>query len=149
MQFFVFNDMRLDNAFRKLCSKLYFKAEAQQIDRILEAFANRYWECNTDCIFGSAGNKIHIESVVFYANLCVYRYCVCSGVFFIIVKHGSSCRSRKSRPHDTIRVHTKYNVHSARPKRSSRTHGQRIRTRAIPQGNFIYMCESVCADHFF
>lgn len=46
--------MRLDSAFRKLCSKLYFKAEAQQIDRILESFANRYWDCNQDCLFGSA-----------------------------------------------------------------------------------------------
>ncbi|KAG1307474.1 hypothetical protein G6F64_006789 [Rhizopus arrhizus] len=54
MQYFNFDDMRLDTGFRKLCSKLYFKAEAQQIDRILEAFANRYWECNTDCLLGSS-----------------------------------------------------------------------------------------------
>ncbi|CEP17034.1 hypothetical protein [Parasitella parasitica] len=54
MQFFVFSEMQLDSAFRKLCSKLYFKAEAQQIDRILESFANRYWECNPASLFGSA-----------------------------------------------------------------------------------------------
>ncbi|KAK4521507.1 Tubulin beta chain (Beta tubulin) [Mucor velutinosus] len=54
MQFFVFTEMRLDSAFRNLCSKLYFKAEAQQIDRILESFANRYWDCNPECLFGSA-----------------------------------------------------------------------------------------------
>ncbi|KAI8639739.1 hypothetical protein BD408DRAFT_434851 [Parasitella parasitica] len=54
MQFFVFTEMQLDSAFRKLCSKLYFKAEAQQIDRILESFANRYWECNPASLFGSA-----------------------------------------------------------------------------------------------
>jgi Sec7-like guanine-nucleotide exchange factor len=58
MQFFVFTDMRLDSAFRKLCSKLYFKAEAQQIDRILESFANRYWDCNPNSLFGSAGMHI-------------------------------------------------------------------------------------------
>ena len=57
MQLFVFHEMRLDSAFRKLCSKLYFKAEAQQIDRILECFANRYWECNPDNLFGSAGKE--------------------------------------------------------------------------------------------
>ncbi|KAI7870410.1 hypothetical protein BDF14DRAFT_1979932 [Spinellus fusiger] len=51
---FQFTRLRLDSAFRKLCSKLYFKAEAQQIDRILEIFAHRYWECNPNCIFGSA-----------------------------------------------------------------------------------------------
>lgn len=57
MDYFNFADMRLDAAFRKLCSKLYFKAEAQQIDRILEVFANRYWECNTGCLLGSAGKR--------------------------------------------------------------------------------------------
>ncbi|KAI8394319.1 uncharacterized protein BYT42DRAFT_554203 [Radiomyces spectabilis] len=51
---FYFANMRLDSAFRKLCSKLYFRAEAQQIDRILEAFANRYWDCNPQSLFGSA-----------------------------------------------------------------------------------------------
>ncbi|KAG2237528.1 hypothetical protein INT48_005564 [Thamnidium elegans] len=54
MDYFYFSDMRLDDAFRKLCSKLYFKAEAQQIDRILETFANRYWDCNQECLYGSA-----------------------------------------------------------------------------------------------
>ncbi|KAG0744520.1 hypothetical protein G6F57_006377 [Rhizopus arrhizus] len=54
MQCFTFSDMRLDAAFRKLCSKLYFKAEAQQIDRILEAFAHQYWDCNKSCLLGSA-----------------------------------------------------------------------------------------------
>ncbi|KAI8994801.1 hypothetical protein BDB01DRAFT_774119 [Pilobolus umbonatus] len=54
MDYFDFTDMRLDDAFRKLCSKLYFKAEAQQIDRILESFANRYWTCNTQSLFGNA-----------------------------------------------------------------------------------------------
>ncbi|RCH79428.1 hypothetical protein CU098_004454, partial [Rhizopus stolonifer] len=44
MQLFQFADMRLDVGFRRLCSKLYFKAEAQQIDRILEQFAHRYWD---------------------------------------------------------------------------------------------------------
>ncbi|CDH49068.1 sec7 domain containing protein [Lichtheimia corymbifera JMRC:FSU:9682] len=54
MDKFEFANMRLDNAFRKLCSKLYFKAEAQQIDRILEVFANRYWTCNPDTILRTA-----------------------------------------------------------------------------------------------
>ncbi|CAO3679790.1 unnamed protein product [Rhizopus stolonifer] len=54
MQCFDFSEMRLESAFRKLCSHLYFKAEAQQIDRILEVFANHYWECNTTCLLGSA-----------------------------------------------------------------------------------------------
>ncbi|KAG2217575.1 hypothetical protein INT45_004928 [Circinella minor] len=54
MKNFQFSHMRLDSAFRKLCSKLYFKAEAQQIDRILEVFAGRYWSCNPRSILKSA-----------------------------------------------------------------------------------------------
>lgn len=38
----------------KLCRKLPLNAETQQIDRILETFAIRYWECNLNSIFGNA-----------------------------------------------------------------------------------------------
>ncbi|KAI8138062.1 hypothetical protein BJV82DRAFT_320182 [Fennellomyces sp. T-0311] len=51
---FNFSAMRVDDAFRVLCRKVYFKAEAQEIDRILEAFAYRYWSCNKDTLYGSA-----------------------------------------------------------------------------------------------
>ncbi|KAI7903926.1 uncharacterized protein BX663DRAFT_485418 [Cokeromyces recurvatus] len=54
MNYFNFSTMRLDTAFRKMCSKLYFRAEAQQIERILEAFAKRYWQCNPKSILGSS-----------------------------------------------------------------------------------------------
>ncbi|KAI7903110.1 Sec7 domain-containing protein [Cokeromyces recurvatus] len=43
MSLFDFSQLSLIESFRKLCFKLYFKAEAQEIDRILEAFAYRYW----------------------------------------------------------------------------------------------------------
>ncbi|ORZ01307.1 hypothetical protein BCR43DRAFT_561575, partial [Syncephalastrum racemosum] len=46
MEKFNFKKMPLDDAFRMLCSKLYLKAESQEIDRILESFARRYWYCN-------------------------------------------------------------------------------------------------------
>ncbi|GJE94948.1 PH and SEC7 domain-containing protein [Phanerochaete sordida] len=54
MDYFDFTGLRLDNAFRRLCGKLFLKAETQQVDRILEQFARRYWECNPTSIFGSA-----------------------------------------------------------------------------------------------
>ncbi|KAI8332599.1 hypothetical protein BC941DRAFT_402253 [Chlamydoabsidia padenii] len=54
MEYFDFVTLRLDSAFRKLCGKLYFKAEAQQIDRILDVFAKRYWKCNPQSIFGNS-----------------------------------------------------------------------------------------------
>ena len=59
---FDFSGLRVDMAFRKLCEKLFLKAETQQIDRILSAFSQRYQECNPDHVFGTADN---IHSVVF------------------------------------------------------------------------------------
>ncbi len=48
--------MRIDVAFRKLCDKLFLRAETQQIDRILETFSQRFWTCNPGSIYGSASN---------------------------------------------------------------------------------------------
>ncbi|KAG2234630.1 hypothetical protein INT48_003438 [Thamnidium elegans] len=50
MNNFDFANIRLDEAFRALCSKLYLKGESQQLDRIIEAFAKRYFECNPTTI---------------------------------------------------------------------------------------------------
>ncbi|KAH7108141.1 hypothetical protein BKA62DRAFT_9648 [Auriculariales sp. MPI-PUGE-AT-0066] len=55
MKYYDFSKLRLDQAFRRLCAKLYLKAETQQVDRILEVFSQRYFECNPQSIFGSAG----------------------------------------------------------------------------------------------
>ena len=40
---------------RDLCAKLYLKAESQEIDRILEGFSTRYYECNPTTVFGTPG----------------------------------------------------------------------------------------------
>ena len=54
---FDFTSMRVDMALRKLCDKLFLRAETQQVDRILEEFARRYWDCNPTSIFGNAGTS--------------------------------------------------------------------------------------------
>lgn len=71
IDFFDFSGLRLDAAFRRvskivernkfptfsyrrLCAKLYLKAETQQVDRILEEFSRRYWDCNPGGVYGSA-----------------------------------------------------------------------------------------------
>ncbi|KIY71151.1 hypothetical protein CYLTODRAFT_408393 [Cylindrobasidium torrendii FP15055 ss-10] len=51
---FDFSGLRLDVAFRQL----FLKGETQQVDRILDEFSRRYWECNPTCVFGSA-NIVH------------------------------------------------------------------------------------------
>lgn len=55
MKHFDFKALKLEQAFRNLCSKLHLKGETQQIDRILSEFAGRYFECNPKCIFGTTG----------------------------------------------------------------------------------------------
>lgn len=42
-------------ALRRLCDKLYLKAETQQVDRILAQFSRRYFDNNPKGVYGSAG----------------------------------------------------------------------------------------------
>ncbi|GAA5975532.1 hypothetical protein JCM11641_004297 [Rhodosporidiobolus odoratus] len=58
---FDFTGLRLDVAFRRLCGKLYLKAETQQVDRILEQFSRRYFEDNPRNVYGSA-DVVHAVS---------------------------------------------------------------------------------------
>jgi PH/SEC7 domain-containing protein len=55
MQYFKMEGQNLVDSFRDLCRKLHLKAESQEIDRIIEAFSARYFECNPTSVFGSAG----------------------------------------------------------------------------------------------
>ncbi|KAF8161062.1 hypothetical protein B0H34DRAFT_673104 [Crassisporium funariophilum] len=61
IDFFDFAGLRLDLAFRRLCAKLFLKGETQQVDRILEQFSRRYWDCNPGGLYGSA-NIVHAVS---------------------------------------------------------------------------------------
>ncbi|KAH7888837.1 hypothetical protein F5I97DRAFT_1804288 [Phlebopus sp. FC_14] len=54
MNYYDFTGLRLDMAFRRLCTKLYLKGETQQVDRILEEFSRRFWDCNLNRLYGSA-----------------------------------------------------------------------------------------------
>lgn len=55
MQYFDMRNLKLDQAFRELCTKLHLKAESQEIDRIIEAFSARFFDCNPNTVYGSAG----------------------------------------------------------------------------------------------
>ncbi|KAI9231498.1 MAG: hypothetical protein BYD32DRAFT_441774 [Podila humilis] len=50
---FDFGGKRLDFAFRSLCQKLVLKGETQEVDRVLEAFAQRYVDCNPQHLLGT------------------------------------------------------------------------------------------------
>lgn len=59
---FDFKETRVDEALRRLCDKLFLRAETQQVDRILASFSKRFWECNPLPVYGSADN---VHAVVF------------------------------------------------------------------------------------
>jgi hypothetical protein len=87
MEFFDFSTLRLDMAFRfvdsdvtfvfglcvdlgfafllllyrRLCEKLFLKAETQQVDRILDEFSKRYWDCNPGGLYGSASTSSRLQ----------------------------------------------------------------------------------------
>jgi PH and SEC7 domain-containing protein len=60
IDYFDFSNMRLDHAFRRLCAKLFLKAETQQVDRILVEFSRRYHECNPDNLFGNSSKLLDV-----------------------------------------------------------------------------------------
>ncbi|KAI5475156.1 SEC7-like domain containing protein [Pseudohyphozyma bogoriensis] len=53
IEYFDFTGLRLDMAFRRLCEKLLLRAEAQQLDRIIEQFGRRYYENNPGTVYES------------------------------------------------------------------------------------------------
>jgi len=55
LELFNFTDDPLDMALRKFLVSVHLPKETQQIDRVVEAFAFRYHECNPD-IYASAEN---------------------------------------------------------------------------------------------
>ncbi|KAK9712211.1 hypothetical protein K7432_007295 [Basidiobolus ranarum] len=62
MNHFDFARMRLEDAFRHFCSKLFLRGESQTIDKILEQFARRYWECNRN---GAFPNQDTVYTIVY------------------------------------------------------------------------------------
>ncbi|KAK4683954.1 hypothetical protein P7C73_g6252, partial [Tremellales sp. Uapishka_1] len=68
MQYFDMRAQSLDQAFRDLCQKLYLKAESQEIDRIIEAFSSRFYECNPSTVFGTPDLSKHMSKADFVRN---------------------------------------------------------------------------------
>ncbi|KAF9998279.1 hypothetical protein BGZ65_006213, partial [Modicella reniformis] len=69
MDHFDFTEKRLDMAFRILCQKLVLKGETQEVDRILEVFAERYVTCNPRSLLGGADHAKDIVHAITYSIL--------------------------------------------------------------------------------
>ena len=55
LELFDWQNLNILAALRGLCGKLYLKGEAQQVDRILDAFSNRWCACNPGHGFKATG----------------------------------------------------------------------------------------------
>ena len=71
MRSFSFFGDPMDMALRKLLMEATLPKETQQIDRVIQGFADRYHECNPG-IFASAG-MLHISDLVSKEMLMSYQ----------------------------------------------------------------------------
>lgn len=55
MDLFDWSDMNILSSLRSLCTKIALKGEAQQVDRVLDAFSRRWCECNPNHGFKATG----------------------------------------------------------------------------------------------
>ena len=58
MELFDWQNQNILAALRGLCGRLYLKGEAQQVDRVLDAFSTRWCACNPNHGFKATGNSI-------------------------------------------------------------------------------------------
>lgn len=59
VELFDWQNLNILAALRGMCGKLYLKGEAQQVDRILDAFSNRWCACNSNHGFKATGMFDH------------------------------------------------------------------------------------------
>ena len=59
MELYDWQSLNILAGLRGLCGKLYLKGEAQQVDRILDAFSSRWCACNPSHGFKATGTSVH------------------------------------------------------------------------------------------
>lgn len=69
MELFEWQNLNILAALRGLCGRLYLKGEAQQVDRILDAFSTRWCACNPLHGFKATGMNNHTISMPVLLNL--------------------------------------------------------------------------------
>jgi Sec7-like guanine-nucleotide exchange factor len=57
MKLYEFANLNILAALRSVCNRLVLKAESQQVDRILDAFAGRWCQCNPNHGFKVTGKS--------------------------------------------------------------------------------------------
>jgi hypothetical protein len=68
MELYDFTNLNILAALRAVCNRLVLKGESQQVDRILDAFAKRWCQCNLNHGFKATGKLLILRFHPFYAN---------------------------------------------------------------------------------
>ncbi|KAK3814583.1 MAG: hypothetical protein JOS17DRAFT_447497 [Linnemannia elongata] len=113
MNHFDFSGKRLDSAFRQLCQKLMLKGETQEVDRVLEAFAQRYIDCNHQSILGS-------KDVV---HAITYSILLLNTDLHVVQQSSSSKMSRSAFVKNTLQVVQAQTSQADRASEDSSAHG--------------------------
>ncbi|KAF9137183.1 hypothetical protein BG015_002811, partial [Linnemannia schmuckeri] len=113
MNHFDFSGKRLDGAFRQLCQKLMLKGETQEVDRVLEAFAQRYIDCNHQSIFGS-------KDVV---HAITYSILLLNTDLHVVQQSSSSKMSRSAFVKNTLQVVQSQTSQAERASEDLSAHG--------------------------
>lgn len=64
MDLYDFTSQSIVQALRQVCGRLIFRAETQQVDRILVAFSKRWCDCNPNHGFKATGKYCHVFSIL-------------------------------------------------------------------------------------
>ena len=82
MELYNFSNLNILAALRNVCNRLVLKAESQQVDRILDAFAKRWCQCNSNHGFKATGKILNCRFCLQMPNTpqmlytqCVTRFC--------------------------------------------------------------------------
>lgn len=126
---------------RMLCSKLYLKAESQEIDRILESFARRYWHCNMNQgleyrLYGHTGKKCTADHPHFH-HCCTIRMKLIFLLFacryrtrhhlLVDASQHRSTHCDRTYSYDTSRLCSEYHEHYSTASRICQRHNRTLR----------------------
>lgn len=68
MDLYDFTNKSILQSLRLICERLVFRAETQQVDRILVAFSKRWCDCNTNHGFKASGKLLSLTKILKFAN---------------------------------------------------------------------------------
>lgn len=133
-----------------MCAKLLLRGETQQLDRLLEALAKRWYECNPENGMKDPGTHLHETS------LTLHRCRPRNFIFHLSPQHRSAHRRHLLFPkNDPATIRPQHNGHNPLSTPPKQTHQHRPSTtpnfRSQGQTHCLSLClvaESVTSSYY-